>query len=125
TGPARRHIVLAGPAELEPAQTVERVAAPRAVIDALPHRLAELAVARDVDAEIPLMAHDIANCRAKPLLKFGLGACPISFAEPVGLDQIVGARQAAGMAGQDAVGAGSHDLPRQSCRVASAAPCAR
>ena len=60
-GSPRHRIVWAGCAEIEPAQTAEGIAAPRSVVDALPHRLAELAVARDIDADILLAPYDLAH----------------------------------------------------------------
>jgi hypothetical protein len=77
---------LAGSTELDTAQTVERVAAPRTVIDALPHRLAEFAVTGDVDAEVFLMTHDVAHRRTQPQLKFPLVGHPASLAGPVRRD---------------------------------------
>src|SRR5262249_46488052 len=43
-------------------EPVERVAEPGAVIDPVPHRFAELAVTRNVDAGLPLATDHIDNC---------------------------------------------------------------
>ena len=60
----RRHVVEAGRAELEPAQTLERIAPPGTVVHAMPHRLAKLAVARNGDTEVLLAADDLRHARA-------------------------------------------------------------
>src|ERR1700736_468470 len=78
-GSPRRRIAWARCAEIEPAQTAERIAAPRPVVDAMPHRLAELAVTGDVDAEVPLVPYDIADRRAQLLLEQVLVARVASF----------------------------------------------
>ena len=60
-GGSRGHMVEARPAEFESAEAQKRVVPPRAIVDAMPHRLAELAVARDVDTELLLMTHDVVD----------------------------------------------------------------
>jgi hypothetical protein len=64
----------------------------------LPHRLAEFAVTRDVDAEVSLPAHDIGHRGAEFLLKSVLVDRP-GFTGPVCLNQLVGTRQAPGVTG--------------------------
>src|SRR2546425_935170 len=71
-GGTRRHMVEARAAELETAQALKRVIPPGAVIDPITDRLAKLAVARDVDPERLLMAHDILHRPAQCLLKRAL-----------------------------------------------------
>src|SRR4029077_10437162 len=75
----RRQLVETGPCHIEPAQPQERVAPPCPVIDAVAHRLAVLAVARHVDAEFALAAHDLAHRRSEPLLD---GAVVVGLAGP-------------------------------------------
>ena len=53
--------------EVQPAQTVVAIAHPRAVIDALPHRLAVLTVAWDIDAEIRQALIDFIKDKAIPI----------------------------------------------------------
>ena len=120
----RGHIVEAWAAELEPAEPQEHVVPPGTVIDPVADRLAELAVARHVDAELLLMAHGIADRAPQRRLERRLVRRLAGVARAVRRDQIVGARQAADMARQDMVGAGSHGPLPHSWRLASAAPCA-
>src|SRR6266403_4596112 len=109
-------MVEARAAELETAQALKRVIPPGAVVDPITDRLAKLAVARDVDPERLLMADDILHRPAQCLLKRAIVDRLASFARPVGLDQVVGTRQATGVAGQDVVGAGSHgSAPQLTC----------
>jgi hypothetical protein len=82
---------------IKTAQAIPRVSPPRAVIHSLGHRLAELAIARDIDSEIVLAAYNFGHRRRQLLRQRAFVVClPCS-------DQSVGARQAAGMAGQDVV----------------------
>src|SRR5215813_3218715 len=55
-------------AQLEAAQTLERVAPPCAVVDPLSHGLAEFAVAWHVDARRPLTTDDLHHGGSEPLL---------------------------------------------------------
>jgi hypothetical protein len=104
---ARRHLVDLG-AQHEAAQALERVAPPGAVVDALAHGLAVLAVAGDVDARGLLPSHDLLDRRAQALLVSRLILRLTRLACPVELDQIVRARQAAGMTRDDALSAVFH-----------------
>ncbi len=108
-GAPRRHVVHVGPSEIEAAQTVIRVAHPCAVVDAVSHGLAELAVARDIDTEFCLAPDDLRHGGAQVVLKCLLVARFARFTRPVRRYQVVRARQAADMRGEDAIGAGSHD----------------
>jgi len=92
-------VVEAGPTELKSAEPLKRIIPPGTVIDPTPDRLPELAIARDVDPELSLAAHDAAHRGAQRLLKFPRVDRLARVAGPVGLDQVVGARQAPGMAG--------------------------
>ena len=67
-GSTRRHVVQARPIELQPAKALPRIAPPRAIVDALAHRLAEFAVTGDVDADVVLSAHDLGDRLAQRLL---------------------------------------------------------
>src|SRR6185437_14120219 len=99
----------------------ERVIPPRAVIDAVGHRLAELAVTGHIDAERLLMFHDVDGRGAKLILKrlFITLAFP---ARAVRENEILRARQAAGMARQNVVGAVAHRPSPLFCRRLSEAP---
>ena len=105
---ARRHRVHIGPGEVQPAETVVAIAHPRAIIDALPHRLAVFAVARDIDADVPLPANDLSHDRPQLSLELSLVDGLAGFAGAVRLYQPIRARQAADMGGQDVIGAGPH-----------------
>jgi len=74
----------------------------------LPHRLAVLAVADDVDAGLRLTAHDLLDRRGQASLVSRLVGGLIGLARAVELDQVVGARQAPRVAGQDALVTASH-----------------
>src|SRR5262249_23904220 len=71
TRPLRRHFVKRLLTRLDAGETLPGIAPPRPVIDALRHRLAELAVARDVDAERALFAHHVHDCRPERRFKHG------------------------------------------------------
>src|SRR5436190_22279370 len=88
-----------GCAELDAAPALKGVIPPRAIMNALGHRLAELTVIRDVDIKLALMPHDIGDRRAQRLLKSGLLRRLPGLPGAVCLDQRVGPRQAANMAG--------------------------
>src|SRR5213079_1453843 len=88
-----------GRAELDAAPALKGIIPPRAVMHATGHRFAELAIVRDVEAEVALITHDIHNCRFERLLKRGFVGCLAGLAGTVRLDQRVGPRQAADMAG--------------------------
>src|SRR5262249_36140072 len=87
--------------ELETAQPLERVAPPCAVVHALAHGLAELAVARDVDARRMLAAHDVADRRGQARLIRVLVRGFLELARAVELDAVVRAGQAPRVRGQD------------------------
>src|SRR5438094_1836529 len=107
-GSLRRHVVEPRGAELEPAQTLERVAPPRPVIDLMSHRLPELAVARNRDASLLLQAHDLGDARPQLLLEAALVARHARLSGTIGLDQGVRAWQTSGMASQDLISALPH-----------------
>src|SRR5215472_8070672 len=88
-------------AQLETAQPLEGIAPPRAVVDPLAHGLAEFAVAGDVDAHPLLTADDLDHRRAQPLLVRTLVEGLARLTGAVELDQIVGARQATRLCGED------------------------
>ncbi len=102
-----RKIIEAEPGHLEPAQPREGIAPPGAVVDLGAHRLAVLAVARHGDAGGHLAAHDVAHGRRERFLERRLVDLA-SLALMVGLDKVVRPRQAAGVAGEDAIAAASH-----------------
>src|SRR5207244_7954318 len=97
TRPSCRQLIEARPAHSETAQPQERVAPPRSVIDAVAHRLPVFAVARHVDAEIALAAHDLADLGPQLLLDAAVVIDLTRLTSPIGLDQRIRARQAAGM----------------------------
>src|SRR5207302_321405 len=70
--------------------------------------LAEFAVAWNVDAELPLTAHDLRHRASQFLLKGVLVSRHPRFADTVRRDQIIGARQASDVAGENMIGAGLH-----------------
>jgi len=72
--PLRWQIVEPRGAKLEPAQTLERVAPPRPVVHTVPHRLAELAVPGNGDAQVLLAAHDVPDARTELRLESTLVA---------------------------------------------------
>jgi len=74
-------------------------------------RLAELAIARDIDAEVVLVPHDLGHGRPEPTLKTVLVGRLAGFAGPVRLDQVVRAWQALDMRGEDAIAARPHLSP--------------
>jgi hypothetical protein len=74
----------------------------------MPHRLAELAIAGNVDAKRLLPSHHLQDRRSQLFLETLLiGRCA-GLAGAISFDQLVGTRQAAGVTRQDAVGAHSH-----------------
>src|SRR5207249_11143383 len=100
-----------------PAAPAPRIWPPRAVIHPLRHRLAELAIAGNVDAAVPLAAHHLGHRRPQLTAQRRLIICPPR------LDQCIRARQTAGMAGQDVVGAAPHDAPRSWCGCSDPTAC--
>src|SRR5262249_13446276 len=84
-----------------------RIAPPGAVVDLVAHRLAVLAVARHGDTGFDLAAHDVGHSRSELLLERRLVGLA-RFARPIGLDEIVRPRQAAGVAGEGAIAALAH-----------------
>src|SRR5215471_9363526 len=108
TRPLRRHFVKRLLARLDAAEALPGIAPPRAIIDALRHRLAELAVARHIDAELALLAHRIHDCCAERRFEGGRFAQFTGIAGAVRFDQRIGPRQASDMARQDMILAPSH-----------------
>ena len=108
-GATRRQLVELG-AEDEAAEPLERVAPPRAVVDALAHGLAILAVAGDVDAGLLLPPHHLLDRRAQAPLVKGLVGRLTRPAGAVQLDQVVGPWQAPRVTGQHAPLAPTHQL---------------
>jgi hypothetical protein len=84
--------------EVEAAEALPRITPPRPVIDPLGHRLAELAVAGNVDPGGALAFNDPAHRGAQSRRKRVLTDALASEVRP-GLNQFVRARQAAGVAG--------------------------
>src|SRR5262249_43098425 len=74
-------------------------------------RLAELAVVDDVDAEVGLPAHDLADGEPQPGLERLLVDPLAAGARPHHVEQVARPRQAARMRGEDAVGAALHWRP--------------
>ncbi len=99
-------------AELEPAEALERIAPPRAVVHALAHGLAELAVARHVDARRPLAPDDLDDGGRQPRLVGGLVTRLAGLPCAIQLDEIVWPRKAAGLSGEDASAALLHGGPQ-------------
>ena len=93
---------------LEAAEPVERVAEPGAVVDPVPHRFAELAVTRNVDAGLPLATDHIDNRALQQFLKARLIHSLPGRALAIGLDQVVRPRQASDVAGEDVIAAVAH-----------------
>ena len=110
-GPSRRRVERAGPGEVEPAEALPRIAPPRAVLHALGHRLAELTVSGDVDADIALTTHHLRHRLSERLLIRRVVDRFAGFVRAMHGDQPVRARQAADMAGGDMVTAGFHGFP--------------
>src|SRR6266700_3301467 len=102
-----RKIIEPEAGHLEAAQPLEGVAPPGAVVDLRAHRLAVLAVPWHGDAGGHLAAHDVAHRRAERFLERRLVDLA-GLALMVGFDESVGPRQAAGVAGEDAIAAGLH-----------------
>src|SRR5262249_26294762 len=103
-----RHVVEALLTELESAETLERVAPPRAVVHPVSHRLAVLSIARDVDTDVPLPAHDVLHRRSELLLPSLRVERSARLANPVRLEQSAGPGQASGVTREDATVAGLH-----------------
>src|SRR5207245_9691642 len=109
--PLGGHVVETAGAELEPSEPLERVAPPRAIVHAVPHRLAELAVARYVDPQALLVMHDVGDAGAQLVLEAPLIGGSARFAGAVGVDQVVGPRQAPGVTREDVVLTAPPDVP--------------
>jgi hypothetical protein len=103
--------------EREPAQALEGIAPPRTVIHPVPHRFAVFAVAGDVDPEFVLPPHDIDGRGAELRLQTRLVHRLTGATCLIGLDQLVRPRQAASMAGQDALVAAFHGCPPDAPRA--------
>src|SRR5262249_33811732 len=84
---------------------VERIAEPGAVVDPMPHRLAELAVARNVDAGLALTADHVDYRCLQQLLKARLIQALAGLPLAIGFDQVVRPRQASNVAGEDMIAA--------------------
>jgi hypothetical protein len=74
----------------------------------VPHRLAELAIAGNADAEVSLATHNVGDGRTKLSLEALLVGRAAGFAGPIRLDQVVRARQASGVTREDVVTAVLH-----------------
>ncbi len=85
----------AGP-KLEPAQALERVRPPGAVIDLAGHRLAELAIIGNGDSGVLLLLHDVDDGTGEQLVE-ALQRAACFHPPPVGIDKLRRARQAADM----------------------------
>ena len=108
-GPLRRRVVEAGSAEIEAAEAIEAIAPPRPVVDLVAHRLAELAVARDVDADVLLLADNVDHGRLPASCRTAASSLACAgFARAVGFDQIVRSRQAARLARENVIPAHTH-----------------
>ena len=72
------------------------------------HRLAELAVARNVDAGVALTTHHVGHRRLQQLLEasFVRPLARVTFA--IGFNQVIRARQAPDVAGEDVIVAVAH-----------------
>ena len=110
TGAPSFHLIQTGTTRIEPAEAAPRIPPPGTVVHPLRHRLADLAVAGDIHAQIPLTAYDVRYGRSQPLRKGILINRPARCLGP-SLDQLVRTRQAPGMAGEDMIVAGSHGFP--------------
>ena len=75
-----------------------------------------LAVIDDVEAAFDLLAHDAGDCVAHRGLQFGLACAGFLFLGEQKLDDLGGARQAAGVSGENAVGTALHLRIRASPR---------
>jgi len=94
---------------------------------AMGHRFAEFAVVGHVDAELLLAAHDIADGVVQKALESRLVARGAGVAHRIGGDQRIRPRQAADMAGPNAIAAAAHRSSSRYCHsrlLASAAPSA-
>src|SRR5579872_7615768 len=69
TAALRGNFVHSGTGQVEPGQTIKRVAPPGPVIDLVAHGFAKLAVARHIDPAFRLPAHDIDDGSAQRLLE--------------------------------------------------------
>src|SRR5262249_53233145 len=105
-----RQVVEPKALDLQVGEPREGVAPPGTVVDLVAHRFAVLAVARHGDAGRGLAAHDVRPRLGELLLERRLVDLA-GLAAGVGFDQLVGARQAAGVAGDDVVAARLHALP--------------
>src|SRR5947207_13671754 len=104
----RRHLIERLLAGFEAGQALPGIASPRAIIDALCHRFAELAIPRHIDAEFALIPHDIHNRSAERCLERARICRLAGIAGTVCLDQRIRPRQAADMAGQNVILARPH-----------------
>src|SRR5262249_18755814 len=89
-----------------------RIVPPRAVVIARGHRLAELAVVGNVDAEVALPAHHVGNGGSEDLRECGVVHAFACGARPARGDETCRPRQASGMGGEHTIGTASHGSPR-------------
>src|SRR5215472_16342801 len=107
----RRHVPQRAAGEFEATQALERIAPTGAVVDLVPHGLAEFAVARDVDAEVLLLPHHVDHRRAQLCLESLLVAGFTRGTRAVRLDQRLRTGEATGVARQDVCATASHASP--------------
>src|SRR5207248_10467581 len=104
----RRHLIERLLAGFDAGQALPGITPPGAIIDALRHRFAKLAISRHLDAEFALIPHDIHNRRAERCLELARICRLAGIAGAVCLDQRIRPRQAADMAGQNVILARPH-----------------
>jgi hypothetical protein len=107
-GPVDRLVVQPDVLQLQAAEPLERVCPPGAVIDRLAHRLAELAVADDVEADRTLLGDQLSDGLAQPRLERRLVGTLAGLTGTVQLDQVRRPREAARLGRQHAVTAVAH-----------------
>src|SRR5262252_2295452 len=107
----RRHVPQRAAGEFESTQALERIAPPGAVVDLVPHGLAEFAVARNFDAEVLLLPHNVDHRPAQLCLESLLVAGFTRGTRAVRLDQMLRTGEAAGVARQDVCATASHGSP--------------
>lgn len=99
--PVGRHVPQIDIGQFQPAQPLEDVSPPGAVIHPVRHRVAVLAVVDDVDADVALSANHrsdrVTQVRTERTVINGLAGLALTIA----LDEVVGSWQTPGMAGQD------------------------
>ena len=88
-GLLRLGVVQARARQIEAAEAVEAITPPGPVIDLVPHRFAELAVAGNVDADFFLLAHDVDHGRPQGVLKCPLVGPLTEFVGAVRINKII------------------------------------